>query len=87
MGYFDFYHNELSDQQIDELHGIMATHEAAGMRTYDAALQAVRVRGVAKRSASAMRRLAMWFTVMISPIKRGLGRRAMGNLGATGRGR
>lgn len=42
MGYFDFYHNELTDQQIDELHGIMATHEAAGMRPYDAALQAVR---------------------------------------------
>lgn len=42
MGYFDFYHNELTDQQIDELHGIMAIHESAGMRPYDAALQAAK---------------------------------------------
>lgn len=42
MGYFDFYHNELSDQQIDELHGIMAIHEAAGMPPFQAALQAAK---------------------------------------------
>jgi len=43
MGYFDGY-PELSDAQRDELHGLMAIHESAGMRPWDAAKQALRDR-------------------------------------------
>jgi len=42
MGYFDFYSDTFTDQQIDELHGIMAIHEAAGMPPFQAAKQALR---------------------------------------------
>lgn len=42
MSYFDFYSGTLNDNQIDELNGLMAIHEKAGARPYDAAMQAVR---------------------------------------------
>jgi len=42
MAYFDFYAGEIPDQQIEELDSIMAVYEKAGVRPFDAALQAVR---------------------------------------------
>lgn len=42
MSYFDFYIEELTTEQRQELNGLMAIHEKAGARPYDAAMQAVR---------------------------------------------
>ena len=42
MSYFDFYTEELTADQRQELSGLMALHEKAGARPYDAAMQAVR---------------------------------------------
>lgn len=42
MSYFDFYIEELTAGQRQELNGLMAIHEKAGARPYDAAMQAVR---------------------------------------------
>ena len=42
MSYFDFYTEELTADQRQELSGLMAIHEKAGARPYDAAMQAVR---------------------------------------------
>lgn len=42
MAYFDFFTDTFNDQQIDELNGLAAIHEAAGLSPWDAAKQAVR---------------------------------------------